>query len=103
MLEVCDSLRLKKLPDVAADQLIHVYAHLYAQKDELPFTILPTQRQTGLNSGLHAIKSATQICCGEDPTDYQFDHDKVKKPSNRLPRGWENDSLPENPATWQKS
>ena len=77
MLEVCDSLRLKKLPDVAADQLIHVYAHLYVQKDELPFTILPTQRQTGLNCGLHAIACVTQICCGEDPTDH-FDHDKLR-------------------------
>ena len=67
-LEICDSLRLKEVSDNIAQQLVTTYGRLYAQEGQLPYYVLPTQSQVGVDCGLHAIATATQLCFGEDPT-----------------------------------
>ena len=57
--EVCDSLRKNAVSEDVVEQLITSYAALYAEGTLLPFDILPTQQQVGMDCGLHAVASST--------------------------------------------
>ena len=67
-LELCDSVKASTTSNDLARQLIQTYSNVYAEEGELPFYILPTQAQSGVDCGLHAAAVATQLCNGEDPT-----------------------------------